>query len=140
MRVKTYTFMGTYLYGHPQVERQRINCFLKLKENELVVIKQQLISGGELFRLPYEKIESVSTDIEKEWKGTRLALGWVALGPLGSFLIGKKKREQLGIVVKGKDKEGNEVQIPIVFAPIKHSARIKGLLDQKIGQAREITI
>lgn len=96
-------------------------------------------ASGELFRIPYEKIESVTTDIEKEWSGTRLFAGLVTLG-IGALLVGKKKTEQIGLVVKGQDKEGNELHIPIVFAPVKSSAKIKAALDTKIAQARGIQI
>ena len=133
-------FLVTYQHGHPNVEGSNIPSVIQVFEKEFVVKRYSLLRPAELFALPYEKIESVTTDIENEWKGTRMAVGLVALGPLGALLFGKKKTEQLGLVVRGKDGEGNTVQIPIVFAPAKSSGKIKAMIDQKIGQARQISI
>ncbi|WP_456396462.1 hypothetical protein, partial [Thermococcus sp.] len=124
-----------------------IPCFIELHENELIIKKRSSWNwktgmkkaSGELFRIPYEKIESVTTDIEKEWSGARLVAGLVTLG-IGALLVGKKKTEQIGIIVRGQDKEGNLLQIPIVFSPVKSSAKIKAALDKKIAQARGIVI
>ncbi len=135
-----HVFMVTYQYGHPNIGGRNIPCFLKLYDKELVVRRRQLFGEEELFRIPYEKIESVTTNIEKEWKGARLATGLVLLGPLGALLFGKKKTEQLGLVVRGQDKEGNVVQIPIVFTPARFSSKIKALVDQEIGRAKGVTI
>ena len=64
----------------------------------------------------------------------------MTFGIVGGLLLGKKKTEQIGLVVKGQDKEGNELRIPIIFAPVKSSAKIKAVLDTKIAQARGIQI
>jgi len=132
------TYHATYQYGHPNVEEQNVGCFIVLYESGLIV-RKGIIRSKELFRIPYEKIESVSTDIEKEWKGTRLAAGLIGggflLGPVGAavgaLLVGKKKKEHLGLVVRGQDREGNVVQIPIIFAPVQRSPKIKAKIEPK---------
>jgi hypothetical protein len=142
------TFMATYKYGHPDVKGHDIPCFIKLYDDALVVRKRQLFGEGELFEILYDKVESVSTNIDKEWKGTRMAAGLVGggllLGPVGAavgaLLAGKKKEEHIGLVVRGQDKDGNIVQVPIVFAPVKFSSKIKAEIDGKVGRARGITI
>lgn len=134
------TFTGTYVTGHPNVEGRNISCFIVLFDNVLIVRTKRLIGQKELFRLPYEKIESVTTDIEKEWKGTRMAVGLIALGPIGALLFGKKKKEQLGLLVSGQDKDGNKVSIPIAFASVKRSSKIRDLIERKIGENKGLTI
>ncbi|AJC72671.1 hypothetical protein X802_02820 [Thermococcus guaymasensis DSM 11113] len=142
-----FKFEGTYVTGYPGVVEENVPCYIELYENEVVVKRRTSFSwrtgltmaSGELFRIPYEKIDSVTTDIEREWSGKRLFAGFITLG-IGALLIGKKKTEQIGLIVKGRDKEGNELQIPIVFAPVKSSAKIKAALDKKISQARGIQI
>jgi hypothetical protein len=114
----------------------------------LVAKRRQLFGEGKLFEIPYEKIESVSTNIGKEWKGTRMAAGLVGggllLGPVGAavgaLLAGKKKEEHVGLVVRGHDKDGNIVEVPIVFSPVRFSSKLKAEIDGKIGRARGIII
>ena len=143
-----FKFEGTYVTGYPGIVEEKVPCYIELYEHEVIIVKRRTSwnwktglkkASGELFRLSYEKIESVTTDIEKEWSGTRLFAGLITLG-IGALLVGKKKTEQIGLVVKGQDKEGNELRIPIIFAPVKSSAKIKAALDTKIAQARGIQI
>ena len=131
------TFMATYQYGHPNVKEYGLSCFIKLEDNELIVKKRALIHFGDpvLFILPYEKIQSVSTDLDKDWSAQRTPEDRSLTGQL----FGSRKN-CLGLTVRGKDKEGNAVQVPILFTHVQNSVKIKVFIDQKIADDRGITI
>ena len=144
-----FKFEGTYLTGYPRIVEENVPCYIELYEDELVVKKRiswnpetglRESSEKELFRISYEKIESVTNEIKKEWSKGEFFAGLMTFGIVGGLLLGKKKTEQIGLVVKGQDKEGNVLHIPIIFAPVKSSAKIKAALDTKIAQARGIQI
>ena len=131
---------ATYIYGHPNIKRTRIRCIIKIDETELIVQRMRLGFSDVLFSLPYEKIESVNIETEEVLKITRAAASYITFGSLGALLFGKKKQKYLILFVNAIDKKGERIQIKIVFSDIMNSTRIKGAIDQKIGQARGISI
>lgn len=133
-------FTATYIYGHPNIPRTRIRCLIKIENAELIVQRIRFGFHDVLFTLPYEKIESVNIETEDVLKITRAAAGYITLGSLGALLFGKKKQKYLILIVNGTDKKGERIQIKIVFSNVINHTRIKGAIDQKIGQARGITI
>lgn len=132
------TFMATYQYGHPNVKEYRIPCFIKVEDKELIVKRRALVHLGnpELFKIPYEKILSVSTDIDKDWSGGKR----LAKDPSLRGAIFGARADCLGLTVKGQDKEGNAVQVPILFTHVQFSVKLKALIDRKIAEERGITI
>jgi len=124
--------------GHPSFPETSIDCFIAVQEDGFLV--EKVPEYAELFKLPWEKIDSFTTDIKSDWSGINLATGWLLLGPIGSMLIGKSTKEQLGIVVKGKDGKGNPVKVPIAFDSVKNIAKIKEALDRHMIKAAGITI
>lgn len=134
MKVKTFT--GIYVSGYPGLE-DNIPCFINLDDKEIVVTRKNRVL---LFKIPYEKVESVSVDIQKEWSGGRMALGLLVAGPLGLVLFGKKKQKFFGILVRGKDKEGNIVKIPIAFKKVGKDKLLKKEIEIRMTQERGITI
>lgn len=139
------TLNVNYLGGHPDIDKQNVIGSLHFEEDELVFRSIGWISSGKrLFGLPYKKIISVTTDIEKDWSGMRMATGWLFMGPIGAMLFGKKKAEHLGVLVQGKDGEGNVVEIPIAFS-LTYGSMItnneaKTRLLHRMAKAKKITI
>ena len=139
---------ATYQGGHPELTGINIKGYIRLTDNEFEFLKETFFGSKKLFSISFSKIKSVTTDIEKEWSGTRLAVGWLFFGPLGAMFFGKKKTEQLGLVVGGSDGEGNTVEIPVVFAPVgsgwkpsgAESTKLKALLNEKIAKAKGVKI
>lgn len=146
------TFGATYIFGHPNVTASNISVNIVLYENELAVrSKAGLGEGSELFTIPYEKIGSASIlDITKEVKkpknynanfGTGIPdlSNWVNQN---TSLFDKKniKGETLQIVALGQDKNGNRVEVPIMFGFVSNGIKLKAFLDQKIGKHQGITI
>ena len=147
------TFGATYLFGHPSVAKSKIPVNIVLYENELVVRnKNGLVEGPVLFNISYEKIGSASIlDITKEVKMPKhIDFGAGALGvpDVGNWALqnaphSKKKDikgETLQIVALGKDKNGNTVEVPILFGFVSNCIKLKTLLDQEIGKNQGITI
>ena len=134
-----------YLGGHPELIKQNVIGSLHFEEDELVFRQSGwIVSGKQLFGIPYEKIISVTTDMEKDWSGMRMAAGWLFLGPIGAMLFGKKKTSHLGILVQGKDGENNPVEVPIAFSIVYGSMinneEAKTKLLQRISKTKKITI
>ncbi|MCL5982924.1 MAG: hypothetical protein M1571_10525 [Firmicutes bacterium] len=139
------TLNVNYLGGHPNLVKQNVIGSLHFEEDELVFRSTGLIGAGKkLFGIPYKKIISVTTDMEKDWSGMRLAAGWLFLGPIGAMLFGKKKTSHLGILVQGKDDEDNPVEVPIAFSLVYGSMitneEAKTKLLQRISKIKKITI
>lgn len=146
------TFGATYLFGHPNVKANKVPVNIVLYENELVVrSKVALGEGPALFNIPYEKIGSASIlDLAKEvrkpksydaFSGTGIPdlSNWVKQNT--SFFERKDvKGETLQIVALGQDKNGNRVEVPIVFGFVSNCIKLKTLLDQEIGKHQGITI
>ena len=133
-------FSATYQGGHPDFGKSGINGGIRLTDGGLEFAKNTMWGTKKLFLISYDKIKSLTTDIEKEWSGTRLAVGWLFLGPLGALFFGKRKTEQLGLVVEGTDSKNNLVEILIVFAPVEGSAKLKARLTEKIAKAKGVKI
>jgi len=134
-----------YLGGHPELVKQNVLGLLDFQEDELVFRGiGWIVYRPELFRLPYKKIISVTTDMEKDWSGMRMAAGWLFLGPIGAMLFGKKKTAHLGILVQGKDDEDNPVEVPIAFSVLSESTisnqEAKTKLLQRISKIKKVTI
>ena len=134
-----------YLGGHPELVKQNVIGSLRFEEDELVFRSVGwIMSGKKLFGIPYKKIISVTTDMEKEWTGMRMAAGWLFLGPIGAMLFGKKKTSHLGILVQGKDDEDNPVEVPIAFSLVYGSMvtneEVKIKLLQRLSQIKKIKI
>lgn len=140
---KRHSYLATYQYGHPGVKPEPgashgISCFIIVddRESDLIVRRRSLLKDEELFRIPYEKIESVTTDINKDWSGSgRLPQDLSLRG-----MIFGSKADCLGLTVRGKDKEGNVVPISILFTHVSMSTKVKARIDSKIGEERGITI
>jgi hypothetical protein len=134
------SYSATYIYGHPNIPRTRLRCSIKLEDAEVIIQRIRFGSRDILFTLPYEKIESVDVETEEVLKITRAAASYITLGSLGALLFGKKKQKYLILTVNAIDKKGKQIPIKIVFSDVINHTRIKATIDQKIGEARGITI
>jgi hypothetical protein len=138
-RITQYPSSGAkYIGGHPNIADSFIDCFIIIQDDGIVI--ERIPEYSELFKLPWEKIDSITTDIKSDWKGTNLAAGWLLLGPIGSMLMGKSTQEQLGVVVKGKDGNGDPVKVPIAFDSVKNIVKIKAASDRYMIRTAGISI
>jgi hypothetical protein len=128
------SFSGLYIYGHPNVKGNNIGVWIVLYENELAV-KQKMVEDNILFKLPYEKIESVNVLDSKKMDVSGFVPGVMRL-----FDGRKIKGVVLEIIALGKDKNNNIVKIPILFGDIRACLKLKTVLDNEIGKAQGITI
>lgn len=136
-----------YLGGHPELVKQNVFGTLSFEEYAVAFHSNTLSGfglGRKMFAIPYEKIISVTTNIEGDWSGMRLATGWLFLGPIGAMLFGKKKTAHIGILVQGKDSDGNPVDVPIAFsmAPgtFQTNEEVKTKILQHMAKIKKITI
>jgi hypothetical protein len=146
MGKNTAKYFAIYKQGHPNIKEQNINTYIILREDGLEVRKAKLLcrEGEILFSIPYEKI--ASANFGKEMVTNTAAI--VGFGLIGAALAGKKKNEQIEINVKGKDKDGKDVNVIILFDEIvtygavnnPGGLELKGKLDQEIGRINGITI
>jgi hypothetical protein len=127
-----------YLGGHPSNPDGSTDCFISAQEDGILV--EKVPEHTELFRLPWEKIDSVTTDIKSDWNGARLAAGWLLLGPIGSMLIGKRTQEEFGIVARGKDGNGSLVKVPIAFGSVKNITKLNEFVNNRMMQNAGINI
>ncbi len=156
--MKTRTFSGIYISGFPKLNITNISCIINLTEKEIVVTHK----NKTIFKIPYEKINRIVTKTEKtQTLGSVLAnilfplflfvlfLGLTGIigGILGIILgvilvafFGNPKRKSFIIYVEGKDKEGNKVEIPIVFKNIKKDSLLKREIEFYISHTKDITI
>jgi len=145
---KDYWTYGTYLTGHPGIKESNISIIITLTNDAVRILKFGRMLGGKwlggqdlIFELPYSKIISVTADPQVEWNAPGAAAGLFLLGPLGALLMAQKKNKNLGITVSGKDGEGIEVKVPILFGSLgDDSMKVKSLIDNKLGEFSNITI
>ena len=139
-------YFAIYKQGHPSIKEQNIQSYIILRDNELEVRKAKLFcrEGEILFTIPYEKI--ASANVGNEMVTNTAAI--VGLGLVGAALAGKKKNEQIEINVKGKDRDGKDVNVMILFDKVvtygavnsPGGLELKGKLDQEIVKINGITI
>lgn len=127
------TFDGLYIYGHPNVKGHNIGVWLILYEGELVV--KQKSKGILLFNLPYEKMESANVLDAKKTSASGLIPSAMKL-----FDGNKIKGDVLEIVAIGKDKNNNQVRVPILFGDIRSCLKLKTVLDSEIAKSQGVTI
>lgn len=136
--VKHPSSEAKYLGGHPSIPTGNTDCFISTQEDGILV--EKVPEYTELFRLPWEKIDSVTADIKSDWNGANLAAGWLLLGPIGSMLMGKRTQEEFGIVARGKDGNGSPVKVPIAFGSVKNMTKIKEFVNSRMMQNAGISI
>lgn len=137
---------GIYLYGHPSVSGTNISVTIFLMENEMTVYKQSITHPGMhdeniLFKLPYEKIASSDIiDLAKFEKTYAAQTGSFPLDNIFKVKVKGMKGDTLAVVAMGKDKNGNQVHIPIVFKKVTKCMELKPKLDEMVSKAQGVTI
>ncbi len=120
---KYYT--GIYLKGYPGLGKENFKCNITFGQNELNVSEYYSQESKIIFSIPYDKIENFTVESKKEFDGKKSALGFFLLGGIGALAMSQKVQKIFTFIVKGKDKEGNIVKIPIYFANIKNDIDFK---------------
>lgn len=129
---------GRYMYGYPNIKKNNTEVRLVLEDDGLVIYN--ILHNEFLFKIPYEKIENVSLDIKNEWDGWKMAEGLLIAGPIDMLLLGKKDENLFSIMVRGMDKNGNSVKIPVIFKDVQKPLLLKEELDLQINKEKGIKI
>ncbi len=61
-------------------------------------------------------------------------------GPIGMLSLGKKDENLFSIMVRGMDKNGNSVKIPVIFKDVQKPLLLKEELDLQINKEKGIKI
>ncbi len=129
---------GRYMYGYPNIKKNNTEVRLVLEDDGLVIYN--ILHNEFLFKIPYEKIENVSLDIKNEWDGWKMAEGLLIASPIDMLLLGKKDENLFSIMVRGMDKNGNSVKIPVIFKDVQKPLLLKEELDLQINKEKGIKI
>lgn len=136
-------FSGVYLKGYPGLIKEYFNCNIVFTKYEIMILDyyKPFLKSEIIFHIPYEKIEDIIIETKKEFDGKSAALGFFYLGVIGALAMSQKIQKIITLIVKGKDKNGNDIKVPIYFADIKKDIEFKEELLKHIHTADEdITI
>lgn len=134
-----------YLGGHPDVKGTELRCTIALYKDQLIVNNV----GGILFTLNYDKIVGVRIiDLPKKVKKQYMADVGISsvdnaahmYNTLSDLFTKDPKADALAIIALGKDKDGNSVNVPIVFTSVQKCKKLKEKLDEKINKTQGVTI